>query len=472
VSGVSGLVAKMMEIAGPANVLTSELDKFTYSYDSSFYSSLVQLMPDVIVKAKNTAVISGIMKYAFANGIPVTPRGAGSGQTGGSVPVNKGILLDLSHWDDIEEIDAENMQVFVRPGVVHANLNHALAPYNLFFPPDPGSTKMATIGGMVSNNSSGMRAVKYGNTGQYVLGLEVVLPDGEVIVTGGLGSKALKSVSGIDLTRLFVGAEGTFGVITKVRLKVLPKPASRGILVAMFEHLEDSGETVLEVFRAGILPSGIEILDESAIKAANLFRPDLNIPLAEAMLLFEIDGNRPSVEYEGLLLQEIVKKRAKNVEWAMDKERMARLWEARSVIGSASAQIKTGATRVFAGEDIAVPLEYIPKALRRIKELARKYDTVVVIYGHVGDGNMHTALVIDPADTSEVKRTMDLVHEIHLMAIELKGSTTGEHGVGIVRRPYMRDEHGNALDIMFRLKKTFDPKGIMNPGKIWPLEGE
>ncbi|MEW6661030.1 MAG: FAD-linked oxidase C-terminal domain-containing protein [Bacillota bacterium] len=462
----------MMEIAGPENVLTRELDKYTYSYDSSFHSSLVQLLPEIVVKVKSTAVVSSIMKYAFANEIPVTPRGAGSGQTGGSVPASKGILLDLSCWDTIEEIDAKNMQVVVRPGVVHANLNQALAPYNLFFPPDPGSTKMATIGGMVSNNSSGLRAVKYGNTGQYVLGLEVVLPDGEVIITGGLTSKALKSVSGIDLTKLFVGAEGTCGIITRVRLKVLPKPAARGLLTALFDKLEDSGETVLEVFKAGILPSGIEILDDAAIKAANLYKPGLNIPAAEAMLLFEIDGNQPSVEHEGMLLQEIVKKRAKNVEWATEKARMAKLWEARGVIGSASARVKEGATRIFAGEDITIPLENVPKALRRIKEIAQKYSIIVVIYGHVGDGNMHTAPIIDPTDANEVQKTLQLADEIHRLAIELGGSTTGEHGVGIVRRPYMREEHGNALDVMFRLKKTLDSKGIMNPGKIWPLEGE
>jgi glycolate oxidase len=470
--GLNSLAAKMMEIAGPENVLTSELDMYTYSYDSSFHSGLVQLMPEVVVKVKNTAVIARIMQFAFANEIPVTPRGAGSGQTGGSVPANKGILLDLSCWDMIEEIDAKNLQVMVRPGVVHSRLNQALDPYNLFFPPDPGSTKMATIGGMVSNNSSGLRAVKYGNTSQYVLGLEVVLPDGEVIVTGGISSRAMKSVSGIDLTRLFVGAEGTCGIITKVRLKVLPKPAARGILTALFDRLEDSGETVLEVFQAGILPSGIEILDSTAIKAANLFKPELNIPVAEAMLLFEIDGNRPSVEHDGMLLQDIIKKRAKNVEWATEKDRMTKLWEARGVIGSASARVKEGATRVFAGEDITIPLEKVPQALKRIKEIAKKYGIIVVIYGHVGDGNMHTAPIIDPADRNEVQKTLELAHEIHRLAIELGGSTTGEHGVGIVRRPYMREEHGNALDLMLKLKKTLDPRGIMNPGKIWPLEGE
>lgn len=470
-AGNSSLVKDLTSIVGPEKVLHSELDRYTYTYDSSFISQQNEYIPDVVVLPTSTEEVSQIMKYAYKNEIPVTPRGAGSGQTGGSVPVKGGIVLDLSQWDDIIELDAPNMQVIVRPGIIHHNLNKALAAKGLFFPPDPGSSKFCTIGGMVGNNASGHRAVKFGNTSQYVIGLEVVLPDGEVIKTGGKSSRALKSVSGLDLTKLYVGSEGTLGVITSIRLKLIPKPPARGIVIAVFSRLEDSGETVLEIFRSGLFPAGLEIIDSEAIKAANMFKPHLNLPEEEAILFFEINGNKPSVEFEGEQIKNIVEKRAKMVEWSTDEERMTALWEGRNVIGAASARVKEGATRVFTGEDVIFPVSRVPEALRRIKDIGNKYNTLVVIYGHVGDGNMHTALIIDPRNPKEVEAANNVADEIHKLALEFEGSTTGEHGVGMVRAKYMVEEHGKALDIMRLIKQAIDPKDIMNPGKIWPIKG-
>lgn len=465
------LVQDMIKLFGVEKVLSSELERYTYTYDSSFLSQLNEYYPDVVVTLNSTQEIQKLMQYAYENEVPITPRGAGTGQTGGSVAVKGGIILDVSSWTDIVEIDAVNMQVVVRPGMVHANLNEALSPYGLFFPPDPGSSKMATIGGMVSNNASGLRAVKFGNTSQYILGVEVVLPNGEVIKTGGLKSKALKSVSGIDLTRLYNGAEGTLGVITEIRLKVLPKPPARGILLALFAKLEDTAETVLDVFKNGIIPSGIEILDDGGIKAANKYKPDLNLPEVEAALFFEVNGNKPSVEYEGQQIMELAQKRAVHVEWATDPDRMAKLWQGRAVIGAASARLKEGATRIFAGEDVCFPIAKVPYALRTIKEIGRENNIPVVIYGHIGDGNMHTAPIIDPLNPEEVEAAHKVAHAIHRLALEVGGSTTGEHGVGFTRAPYMEEEHGKALEIMSAIKKAIDPKGIMNPGKIWKIEG-
>lgn len=463
------LVQDMIEIVGMDKVIYHELDRYTYTYDSSFLSQINEFYPDVVVCLTSTEEVQHVMNYAHKHNVPVTPRGAGTGQTGGSVPLTGGIVIDLSGWTDIVQIDADNMQVVVRPGIVHSELNEALSPYGLFFPPDPGSSKMATIGGMVGNNASGLRAVKFGNTSQYVLGLEVVLPDGEVMKTGGLHSKALKSVSGIDLTRLYVGSEGTLGVITEIRLKVLPKPPARGILLTLFPSLDDAAQTVLEVFKKGIIPSGIEILDDSGIKAANKYKPDLNLPEVEAALFFEINGSKAAVEFEGQQVKEIAEKRAIFLEWATEPDRMAQLWQGRAVIGAASARIKEGATRIFAGEDVCFPIANVPLALRRIKEIGAQHNTLVVIYGHIGDGNMHTAPIIDPLNPGEVEAAHRVAEDIHRLALELNGSTTGEHGVGFTRSEYMLEEHGKALEIMQRIKQAIDPKGMMNPGKIWPL---
>lgn len=466
------LVNDLVKMFGEQKVLRSELQRYTYTYDSSFVSQQNEYYPDVVVCLESTIDVSRLMKYAWENEVPVTPRGAGSGQTGGSVAMKGGIVLDLSGWRDIVEVDDANMQVVVRPGIVHADLNAALSPYGLFFPPDPGSSAMATVGGMVSNNASGLRAVKYGATFQYVLGLEVVLPNGDIMRTGGMKSKALKSVSGLDLTRIYCGAEGTLGVITEIRLKLLPKPQSRGIMLALFDKLEDSAHTVLDVFKAGIIPSGIEILDDGGIRCANMFKPDLNIPEVEAAIFFEINGTKAAVEEEGAQVKAIVEKRTKNVEWATDADRMAKLWQGRAVIGAASARYKEGKTRIFAGEDVCFPISKVPEALRRIKDISKQFDIPVVIYGHIGDGNMHTAPIMDPLIPDEVERTHKVAEAIHRLALELGGSTTGEHGVGFARSAYMEEEHGKALDVMWAIKKAVDPKGIMNPGKIFKLGRE
>ncbi|NLB51615.1 MAG: FAD-binding protein [Syntrophomonadaceae bacterium] len=457
----------LLSLLGKEKVLTEKLDLMYYSYDSSFLTKMNPESPWAVVLPESTADVQQLMKYAYEHHINVVPRGAGTGETGGSVALNGGIVLDLSNFNEIVEIDQKNMQVIVRPGIVHAELNKELAKFNLFFPPDPGSSQMCTVGGMVANNASGLRAVKYGCTEQYVLGLEVVLPNGEIIYTGGIKARTIKNVSGLNLTKLMVGSEGVLGVITQIRLRCWPKPKARGIAMAVFDQLDDAPATVLEVYQAGIMPSGIEILDSSAIKAVNQYKPEIALPDAEAILLFEVDGNPPSVEYEGNVIKEVCGRRARNVEWAVDPERMSQLWEGRSVTATAAARIRPDGTRVFAGEDISVPLAKVADTLRAIRKLSEKHGVQVVNYGHIGDGNVHTAPVINPEIPEEVERANRLVHDIHLLAIELNGSTTGEHGVGAVRRQYAEIEHGNAVDYMKKVKQAFDDKGIMNPGKLF-----
>ncbi|MGE5454586.1 MAG: FAD-binding oxidoreductase [Methylocystaceae bacterium] len=461
------LTTELLRLLPREQIITDDTDLLYYSYDSSFLTRLEKLLPEAVVMPRSTEEVSAIMKFASEHSIPVTPRGAATGETGGAVAAKGGIILDLSSWDEIIEVDAANMQALVRPGVIHSDLNDHLAGFNLFFPPDPGSSKMCTLGGMVANNASGLRAVKYGCTEQYVLGLEVVLPDGQVIVTGGVNSRAIKNVSGLNLTKLFVGSEGVLGIITRIRLRCFPKPKARGIVMAVYDSLNDAPASVLEVYQEGILPSGIEILDQSAIIAVDQFKPELGLPVdAEAILLFEVDGNPPSVDYEGKIIVEVAGRRAREVEFATDQKRMAQLWEGRSVTATAAARVRADGTRVFAGEDIAVPLNRVADTLRAIRALGDKYDIQVVNYGHIGDGNVHTAPVINPDIPDEVARVQQLVNEIHLLAVSLGGTTTGEHGVGMVRRPYAALEHGAAHAVMQAIKATLDPKGIMNPDKL------
>lgn len=464
---IAAIKKELLGMLGAEKVLTEDLDLMYYSYDSSFLTKLEPKNPYAVVFPKSTEDVQQVMRFAYQNSIPIVPRGAGTGETGGCIAMDGGIVFDLSTWDDIVEIDAPNMQVIVRPGIIHAKLNEQLAQQKLFFPPDPGSSLMCTVGGMVANNASGLRAVKYGCTEQYILGLEVVLPNGDVIMTGGMKAKCIKNVSGLNLTKLMVGSEGVLGIITQIRLRVWPKPKARGIAMAVFDRLDDAPAAVLDTYQAGVLPSGIEILDSSAIEAVNGFKPEINLPNAEAILLFEVDGNPPSVDYEGQVIKDVVGKRARTIEWSTEPKRMAQLWEGRSITATAAARVRKDGSRIFAGEDISIPLSRVADTLRAIRALGDKYGIQVVNYGHIGDGNVHTAPVINPEVPEEVERVMKLVDEIHLLAIELQGSTTGEHGVGAVRRPYAILEHGKAVEYMQGIKKVFDDKGIMNPGKLF-----
>jgi len=443
-----------------------------YSYDASFLTRLHPSFPDVVVQPVSTQEVSAVVKIAAGQGIPVVARGAGTAQTGGPVPVRGGIVLDLSRMNRVVEMHLEDLQVLLEPGVVHADLNQMLAPKGFFFPPDPGSSQMCTIGGMVANNTSGMRAVKYGSTAEYVLGLEVVLADGTVIVTGGRGSRALKSVSGYDLTHLFVGSEGTLGIVTKIRLKVIPIPERRGVVMAAFSTLKDAGETVIDTFKSGLRPAAIEIMDRTACRAAMLYVPGLVLPEGEAVLFFQVDGPKPAVSYEAEKVAEVCRRRATQVEWAEDAERVATLWQARSVVGAASGRVREEATRVYAGEDICVPVTQVPAALERIQSIAKAYGFPVVTYGHIGDGNLHAAPLVDMRSEDEVRRVHQAVDEIHRMALRMSGTTTAEHGVGLVRVQYMPEEHGPALTVMRAIKRALDPRGILNPGKMGLEEAE
>jgi glycolate oxidase len=461
------IAADLRDIVSESRVLDAPAELRTYAYDASFLTQLAPRSPDAVVIAANTADVSSVMRYANARHIPVTPRGAASGQAGGAVALNGGIVLALNAMNRIIEIDAPNMQAFCEPGVVHANLNAALARHNLIFPPDPGSSRMATVGGMASTNAHGMRAVKYGPTSAWVLGLEVVLPDGQVIETGSVGSRAKQSSAGLELTKLIVGAEGTLGVVTRLRLKLMAIPPSRAIVLGLFDVLEKAGEAVQAVFGSGVNPSAIEILDERSIQAINLYRPAMSLPTVEAMLLFEIDGNPAGVRWDAERITEVISPLARQTEWSDEVSRINALWEARSVVGAAVGTLRPGSQRAYCGEDICVPVSRIPEALRAIQDISARYRIPIATYGHIGGGGLHPGNLIDGRDPDEVQRVLRVADEIHQLALRMGGTVTGEHGVGTARAPYMAQEHGPALEVMRRIKYALDPHGIMNPGVIF-----
>jgi glycolate oxidase len=460
------IAAGLRRLMQSSQVIDDPAEAITYSTDASFYSHLRPRAPDVVVVARSVEDVQRTVAYAFEKGIPVTPRGAASGQTGGTIPVRGGIVLALNAMNRVLELDTQNLQAMVEPGLIHARLNLELAPHRLTFPPDPGSSRMCTVGGMASTNAHGMRAMKYGPTGNWVLGLELVLPDGRVITTGSAKSKARQSSSGLELTKLFVGAEGILGVITKLRLKLMPIPQARAIVTALFDDLERAGQAVVDTFQAGVQPSAVEILDRGAIQAVNLYRPAMRLASAEAMLLFEVDGNPPSVEYDAKTISEVTRPLATAVDWSNESQRITALWEARSVVGAAASMVRPGAFRAYCGEDLCVPISKVPATLQAIQEIGRAYEIPVVTYGHIGGGGLHPGHLINPFNADEVRRVLQVADAIHELALQMGGTVTGEHGVGLVRAPYMAAEHGEALNVMRQIKQALDPKDIMNPGKI------
>jgi glycolate oxidase len=464
---MSRLVADLRGLVTHGRVLDGPAELRSFAYDASFLTQLAPRAPEVVVLAGSTQDVSAVMRYATQHGIPVTPRGASTGQAAGSVALQGGIVLSLNAMNRVLEIDVPNMQVFCEPGVVHAQLNDKLAKHKLAFPPDPGSSKMATVGGMASTNAHGMRAVKYGPTSAWVLGLEVVLPDGQVIETGSVGSRAKQSSAGLELTKLIVGAEGTLGVITRLRLKLMAIPPSRAIVLGLFDVLENAGQAVQQVFLNGVSPSAIEILDERCIQAINLYRPAMQLPQVEALILFEVDGNPAGCRWDAECICEVVGPLALNAEWSDEPARIAALWEARSLVGAAVGTLRPGSNRAYCGEDICVPVSRIPETLRAIQDISARHRIPIATYGHIGGGGLHPGHLIDGRDPDEIQRVLRVADEIHQLALRMGGTTTGEHGVGAARAAYMPQEHGPALEVMRRLKQALDPQGIMNPGVIF-----
>ncbi|AEH59911.1 FAD linked oxidase domain protein [Methanosalsum zhilinae DSM 4017] len=452
-------LAEQLRNIGIENISSSPSQMYCYCTDAS----QIRGMPECVVRPQNTEQVSDIVKFANDNGIPLVARGAGTGMAGGAVAIKGGIVLDMSGMDRIISVEVENLQVLVEPGVVHSKLNEVLKPHGFFFPPDPGSSEMCTLGGLIGNNGSGMRSVKYGTTRHYVLDLEVVMADGSIIHTG---SKTLKSITGYDLTGLMVGSEGTLGIITKALLKIHPLPKARSVMLASFETAEMAGEAVVRTLASGIVPSACEILDSTTIQALKSYDPQLDLSNAGAILLFEVDGTSGAVR-EGIeTIKEVCSSLSFHTKAAEDTAEAERIWSARRMVGAAISRIDPKRTRVYVGEDIGVPIKEIPVMLSHIHKISEESGIPIMIYGHIGDGNLHTGMAIDLLDSAQMETVNKIADRIHRTAIMLGGTVSAEHGIGAARAEYVRMEKGNALDVMSAIKKALDPKGILNPGKM------
>lgn len=451
----------LKDIVGPENFTDSLIDLIAYSKDASEFKH----RPDAAVWPTSTKQISAILKLANQERFPIIARGAGTSLAGLAVPQHGGLVLDLGRMNKIIEISIEDRLTVVQPGVVYADLERALAAHGFFFPPDPASGAVCTLGGNVATNAGGIKGAKYGTTKDYVLGLEVVLADGRVLHTG---SKCMKSVSGYDLTRLFVGSEGTLGVVTEITLKINPKPPVTSTAMATFDDLEDAGRAVSEVMRSGILPTALEVVDQQTLIAINQ-NTDLNLPEVEALLVVETDGyTKEENEFQLDKIIDIFRKNhANDVKKAESQQEAEALWIARKSAYGVLARINYN---LFV-EDLAVPISKVPAMLRAISDLAKKYDLKIPTVGHAGDGNLHPVISFDGTNSEEVKRVEKASEELFKKVIELGGTLTGEHGIGLAKAPFMHFEHDVvAMDVMRSMKRLFDPNNILNPGKM-ALEG-
>ena len=448
---------ELMEIVGEDRFTDRLIDLISYSKDASEHKR----RPEAAVWATTTEEVSAIVKLANQERFPVTARGAGTSLAGLAVPEQGGLVLDLGRMNKIIEINIEDRLAVVQPGVIYADLENALAAHGFFFPPDPASGKVCTLGGNVATNAGGIKGAKYGTTKDYVLALEVVLPDGRVLHTG---SRCMKSVSGYDLTKLFVGSEGSLGVVTEITFKINPRPALASTAMATFEDLEDAGRAVSEIMYSGIVPSALEIVDQQTLIGINQ-NTDLDLPEVEAILVAEADGHtKEETEYQLSKIIDIFKKnRAGSVTRAEKPEDAEALWTARKSAYAITSRINNN---LFV-EDLSVPMSKIPDMLRAISDIAKKYDLKMPTVGHAGDGNLHPSISIDGTNPDEMRRMQEASAELFKKVIELGGTLTGEHGIGLAKARFMKMEHDHvAMDVMRSIKRTFDPNNILNPGKM------
>jgi glycolate oxidase len=449
--------AALADIVGTENVSDRLIDRVVYAYDGSTYHS----KPDGAVWVSDTGQVSGVLAVASRHRVPVTARGAGTGMCGLAVPARGGIIVDLGRMNKILEIHVPDRLAVVQPGVVHADFQYALGKHGFFFPPDPASCQVCTLGGNAATNAGGLRGAKYGTTRDYVLGLEVVLASGEIMRTG---ARTMKSSSGYDLTRLFVGSEGTLGIITEITFKISPKPTHTATCLAYFDSLEKAAGAVTRVMQSDVSPSAMELLDGIVIKLLRE-HTELDLPVAQAMLLVETDGfSQQEVDRQARRVARLfTEKGASGLETACSAHDAERLWKARKSIGGVVGKLPF----TFIAEDITVPLTRISDYLHRTMELSRSYNLTVFNFGHAGDGNFHTDILIDQSDPDQLKRAEQILEELHKSACELGGTLTGEHGIGITKAPYLHLEHDRvALRTMRIVKQGLDPLHILNPGKM------
>ncbi len=456
--GFNSIIAKIEATVGPQHVTTAEEDLLCYAYDATNR----HYRPDAVVFPGNTTEVSAIMRAANELRFFVVPRGGGTGMTGGALAIQGGVIMVMTRFDRIVSIDRDNLVAEVEPGVITGHFQEVVERQGLFYPPDPSSAAYSTLGGNVAECAGGPRAVKYGVTRDYVLGLEVVLPTGEVITTG---TRTAKGVVGYDLTRLLVGSEGTLGVITKMVLRLLPLPGVARTLRAVFSQIQDAARTVSEIMRSGMTPRGVEYLDQAAIRCVEDYL-HIGLPVdAGAMLLIQVDGSALAADAALEQLAGICKQGgARQIQIAASEQEAADLWRARHAISP--ALFRLGPDKI--NEDIVVPRSRIPEMVEWIDDLRKRTGLTMVTFGHAGDGNIHFNIMLDKGDKETLSKAEAAIEALFRQTIAMGGTLSGEHGVGVTKAAYLDMELGRAeIALMKRIKVAFDPNGVLNPGKIF-----
>jgi glycolate oxidase len=447
---------------GRDNVLADAENMEQYAHDET---EDLRFPPDVVVRPESTEMVAAVMRIASRHRIPVTPRGGGTGLSGGALPVFGGIVLSMERFARIRSIDTDNCQALVEPGVITQLFQEEVARHGLYYPPDPASRGSCHLGGNVAEGAGGPHAVKYGTTREYVLGLEAVLPSGEVLTTG---AAVLKNATGYNLTQLLVGSEGTLAVITAIRLRLIPLPRFRKVALVAFPSLEAAAGAVAGIFQRGITPAALEILERAAVRVAEE-RLGKKFPLsdAEAQLVIEVDGNHEeSVEADLQAIADVVGEAgALDVLLALERSKIEEVWNLRRGIGEAVKSISA-----YKEEDTVVPRAQLPALIRGVKEICSRYGITSICYGHAGDGNVHVNILKGDLDERVWHEEVDkAIREIFHLTVSLGGTVSGEHGIGYVQKAYLPIAVGKAgQDLMRGIKAVFDPQGILNPGKILP----
>ncbi|MBT6240056.1 MAG: FAD-binding protein [Verrucomicrobia bacterium] len=453
------VIDRLRKIVGKQDVLDQKEDLIPYSFDGT---AALKQHPGCVVFTHTTAQVSEVLKLANSEGIPVVTRGSGTGLSGGSLPSERCIVLCTVKMKQILELDTANLTLLTEPGATTLTIAEAAEKAGLFYPPDPGSMKISTIGGNVAENSGGLRGLKYGVTRNYVMGMEIVLPDGEICW---MGNKCVKDVAGYSLKDLFIGSEGTLGVITKVLLRLIPQPQAKKTMVATFEQMDRAAETVSAIIAAQIIPCTLEFLDRTTIHCVEDFAK-IGLPLdCEALLLIETDGHPAVVKEEAEKMEAICREHGcMEIRVAKDDTEAAKLASARRSAFSALARLSP--TTIL--EDATVPRSELGHMIRYVAAVAKKYQLKVGTFGHMGDGNLHPTFLTDERNTDEMHRIEEAFEDIFKEAIRLGGTITGEHGIGIAKKKFLPDFAGQTqMRILKEVRNVLDPKGTLNPGKIF-----
>ena len=452
-------IERLRKALGKDKVKTSLVERKLYSYDATPIP-VERSVPRAVIFPETKEDVRRIVEICYEENVPMFPRGAGSGLTGGAVPTEeKGVVISFERMTRFE-VDVDNATAVVEPGVITYEFQNYVEKLGLFYPPDPSSYKYSTIGGNIAENAGGPRCLKYGVTREYVLGITAVIKEGKVLRTG---NPILKDVAGYDLTKFFVGSEGTLGLLTEAILKLIPKPQARATALAVFDDLRKVGEAVTRIMTSGVFPSALEFMDREAIRAVEDYKP-VGLPReAEALLLIEVDGTETSVREQIGQVKDLLEGMNVKVDVSENEAEAERIWTARKNLGPALGNLRSGKIN----EDIVFPRTYLSEALPELREIAKKYDLLMAVFGHIGDGNLHVNLLYDKRNREEEERAERAVDEVFELALRYQGSITGEHGVGLTKKKFLKWQFGEeGYELLKGIKILFDPKNLFNPGKV------